>query len=122
MATTPQAGTQLIDALKQALVRGDAKTLAGLYDDQAVIEIVNQNSPPKSPRRLSGQAEILAYYEDVCSRALEHKVEAEIESGTRAAYLERCIYPDGVNVLATAMMTTRDGRILYQTTIEAWDQ
>ncbi|HVL26097.1 MAG TPA: nuclear transport factor 2 family protein [Thermomicrobiales bacterium] len=122
MATTPQAGTQMFDAMKAAFETSDAKALAAMYDDQAVIEVINQNAPPKNPRRIAGKDEIARYLVDVCGRNLQHHFEEQLVTGDHAAYLERCIYPDGVNVLSESIMTMRDGRILRQTTIEAWDQ
>jgi ketosteroid isomerase-like protein len=108
--------------MKQAMEGSDAATLAAMYDDQAVIEVVNQNSPPKNPRRISGKKEIQAYFDDVCGRALKHQFEDEVVAGDHAAYVERCIYPDGVNVLAASTMAMKDGRIMQQTIVEAWDQ
>jgi len=118
---TPQTGTQMFDAMLQAFERSNAAALADMYDDQAVIEVVNQNAPPKTPRRISGKAEIAAYYQDIVYRNLEHRIEEQLVAGDRAAYLERCMYPDGVNVLSASTMTLKEGKILHQMTIEAWD-
>jgi hypothetical protein len=112
----------MFDAMKLAFEQADANALAAMYDDQATIEIINQNAPPQNPRRIAGRDEITRYLMDVCGRELEHHFEEQLVAGDHAAYLERCIYPDGVNVLSESIMTLRDGRILRQTTIEAWDQ
>ncbi len=38
------------------------------------------------------------------------------------AFTEECTYPDGVRVLAESMLSLRDGKIVEQTTIQAWDE
>lgn len=109
-------------AIKNAMETRDGHALAGFYADNAVISIIDRNNPPSRPRELAGKAAISAFWNDVCSREMEHKVDATVASGNRIALTETCAYPDGLRVFCAAMMDIADGRIVRQTMIQAWDE
>lgn len=110
-----------IDAFARAIEASDGDALVVMYDDAAEIDLVNVNAPPARPHRLRGRQEIAAYVTDVCGRAMTHAIERRVQQGDTGAYVERCTYPDGVAVLAASVFETRQGRIVRQTTVEAWD-
>ena len=60
--------------------------------------------------------------DDVYSRDMTHKLEECVVQGDRAAFSESCEYSDGVRVLADSMLRLRDGKIVEQTLIQAWDE
>ncbi|WP_037676576.1 nuclear transport factor 2 family protein [Streptomyces griseus] len=107
--------------LRRAL-EGDASSLLSLYADDAELRIVDHNTQPSSPRVLHGRGEIGEMLNDIYGRDLSHKLEECIVQGDRAAYSESCEYSDGVRVLAESMVTLRDGKIVEQTMIQAWDE
>lgn len=121
MTVSAHASMFQIDDLKRAIESSDAGALVALYDDDAQIDMINQNSPPASPRRLQGKDEISAYLKDVYGRDMTHRVERCVQQEDSGAYIERCTYPDGVGVLAASVFEIRNGRIVHQTTVEAWD-
>jgi hypothetical protein len=41
---------------------------------------------------------------------------------SRVSFNEACEYPDGTKVLSAMMLDIRDGKILRQTSVEAWDE
>ena len=59
---------------------------------------------------------------DVYSREMTHKLENVVMDGDHVAFMESCQYPDGVRVLVTSVADLRDGRIVDQTSIQAWDE
>ena len=67
-----------IAALKRAIETRDARTMAAFYADDALLRIIDCDNPPSKPRELAGKGAIVAYYDDVCSRAMTHKVETSI--------------------------------------------
>jgi hypothetical protein len=71
---------------------------------------------------LRGRDEIGELLDDVYGRDMAHKLEDCVVQGDRAAFSESCEYPDGVRVLAESMVTLRDGKIVEQTMIQAWDE
>ena len=62
-----------IAALKRAIETRDARRMAAFYTDDALVRIIDCNNPPSKPRELRGQGAIVAYYDDVCSRAMTHR-------------------------------------------------
>ncbi|MFI1505393.1 nuclear transport factor 2 family protein [Streptomyces sp. NPDC020597] len=110
------------EALRQGIEGQTAATLLSLYADDAELRLVDHNTQPSKPRVLHGRDEIAQLLDDVYSRDMTHKLEECVVQGDRAAYSESCRYPDGVRVLAESMITLRDGKIVEQTMIQAWDE
>ncbi len=69
--------------LKRAIEARDARGLSGFYADDAVLRIIDHSSPPSKPRELTGKAAIAAFHDDVCGRAMTHRVEAGVADGDR---------------------------------------
>jgi hypothetical protein len=107
--------------LKHAIEARDAPTLSSFYADDAVLRIIDCNNPPSKPRELKGRGAIMAYYDDVCSRAMTHNVESGLADGDRLAFTQACAYPDGARVFCAAMLELADGKISKQTVVQAWD-
>ena len=110
-----------INELKHAIESRNAAGLLALYADDAVMRIIDRDNPPSRPRELAGRAAIGAFYDDVCSRAMTHKVEAGVADGQRLAFTEACAYPDGTRVFCSAMIELANGKIARQTNVQAWD-
>jgi ketosteroid isomerase-like protein len=107
--------------LRRSVEGRDADAILGLYADDATIEIVDVANPPSSPRRLNGRAEIEAHLRDVYAREMSHEVDLVAQSGDALAYAVRCAYPDGTRVLCSAIGQLRDGRIVREVVVQAWD-
>ena len=110
------------EAMRRAIEESDYDALVALYADDAEFRTVNKNSPPSSPMVLRGKEEISEMLRDVCGRAMAHHIEDEIVGENRVAFNEACEYPDGVRVLGATTMELRDGMIVRQTNVEAWDE
>jgi hypothetical protein len=113
--------TVTIADLKRAIEGRDANTLSGLYADNAVVRIIDRDHPPSMPQELHGKAAIAAYYNDVCGRAMTHRVEAGIADGSHLAFTQACAYEGGAKVFCSAMIELGDGKIIRQTNVQAWD-
>ncbi|UDF29046.1 UNVERIFIED_ORG: nuclear transport factor 2 family protein [Roseateles sp. XES5] len=115
---------KVVDAatLKNAIETRDGRALAAFYAEDASIRIIDKQNPPSRPRELAGKTAISAFWDDVCSRDMEHKVDATVDSGNRIALTETCAYPDGTRVFCAAMIDIADGHIVRQTMIQAWDE
>jgi ketosteroid isomerase-like protein len=109
-------------AIKRALETSDADTLVALYAEDAEMEIVDRNRPPSTPMRLIGRPAIEAFWRDVCGRQMTHAVGEEVVATGRAAFVERCAYPDGCHVVSAMTLELRDGRIRRHLTVQAWDE
>lgn len=103
-------------------IEGQAATLLSLYADDAELRVVDRNTQPSHPKVLHGRDEIAEMLDDIYRRDMTHKLERCVVQGDQAAFSESCEYPDGVRVLAESMVSLRDGKIVDQTLIQAWDE
>ncbi|MDR6975815.1 hypothetical protein J2X68_002503 [Streptomyces sp. 3330] len=110
------------DTLRRGIEEQTAATLLSLYAEDAELRVIDHNTQPSQPMVLHGRDEIGRMLDDVYSRDMTHKLEECIVQGDRAAFSESCRYSDGVRVLAESMLTLRDGKIVEQTMIQAWDE
>jgi ketosteroid isomerase-like protein len=114
--------TLSIPALKQAIEGRDAKTLASFYAEDALVRVIDRDNPPSKPRELEGKAAIAAYYNDVCGRAMTHRIDSAVADGKTMAFTQACAYPDGTKVFCAVMLELNGGKIIRQTAVQAWDQ
>ena len=121
MATQTTGGLDF-EVLRRAIEGRDADTLLGFYADDAEVLTVNRNTTPSSPNVLRGKEEIADHLRDVCGREMTHRVENEVLGEGRIAFQEACEYPDGVRVLGAQTLEVRDGKIVRQVNVEAWDE
>lgn len=110
------------EALRRGIEEQDASTLLSLYADDAELRVIDRNTQPSHPMVKHGRREIGAMLSDVYGRDMTHKLEQVVVQGDQVAYTESCQYPDGVRVLASAMLSLRDGKIVDQTVLQAWDE
>src|SRR5262245_1601367 len=100
--STSKAKPVTVAGLRRAIEGRKASALAGLYAEDAVIQVIDRDNPPSKPRRLQGRSDISAYFEDVCGRDMTHKVESSVTAGNRLAFTQSCAYPDGTKVFCSA--------------------
>ena len=110
-----------IPALRRAVEGRDGHALAGFYAPDAVMKIIDSAHPPSNPLLIKGHDAIAAYYDDVCGRAITHKVAFGIAEGDRLAFTQDCTYPDGKRVFCSATLHTDGGKIVSQVAVQAWD-
>lgn len=121
--TTSAAPTAFdTDALRRGIEQQDAATLTALYADDAEIRMIDRRTQPSHPMVMHGRSSIHGMLADVYGRRMSHKLEQVVVDGDHLAFMESCVYPDGTRVLATSMADLRDGRIVDQTSIQAWDE
>jgi hypothetical protein len=113
-----------VAALRTGIEERDAEAMRGLYEQDARVTVVDQRDQPSHPHEIAGETAIGEYIDDLFGREMEHRLEQVVlsEDGRHAAYLERCRYPDGTRVMCTSMLDLRDGRIVSQTSLQAWDE
>src|SRR5262249_55931628 len=89
----PKPRSVSLAALKRAIEGRKASALAGLYADDAIVQVIDRDNPPSNPRNLKGRGVIASYFEDVCGREMTHKVEAGVVMRNRLAFTQSCAYP-----------------------------
>lgn len=110
------------DTFRRAIEERDAVALLGLYAEDAELHVVDRNDQPSHPRIVRGRQEIGDYLADVCGRDMTHTIERLVAAAEHAAFLQACSYPDGGRVLCAAVLDLRDGLIVRQSGVQAWDE
>jgi ketosteroid isomerase-like protein len=110
------------EALRRAQEQRDLDTMLTFYADDAEMLIVNRATPPSSPHTLRGKEKIAQYLGDVFGREMSHRIENEVLGEERVAFNVACEYPDGVKVLSSEILDVRDGKIVRQVEVVAWDE
>lgn len=121
---TEQRSAQKIDfeVLRRAGEQRNPDAMLELYADDAEVRIVDRNTPPSSPRVLRGKEEIAEYLRDIFGRDMTHTIENEVVGEDRVAFNVACEYPDGTRVLAAQNLEVRDGKIVREVEVVAWDE
>ena len=114
--------TDVSHFLHQGLENHDVETLMSLYDDDAELLLIDQNHPPSMPRCLYGKEEISDYFKDVLGRSVTHHIEEEVMAHNHLAYTDNCEYPDGSRVFTSSMATMKNGKIVREVDVQAWDE
>jgi ketosteroid isomerase-like protein len=109
-------------AIKKAIEGRDGKMLSSFYTDDALVRVIDRNNPPSKPREIRGRAAIGTFWDDICSRAMTHKVDTTIADGDHLAFTQACAYPDGTKVFCAAVLDLKGGKIARQTVVQAWDE
>lgn len=109
-------------AIKQAIETRDGRALAGFYADNAVTRVIDRNNPPSRPREIRGKSAITSFWDDICGRAMTHRVDVSIAEGDKLAFTQACSYPDGARVFCMSVVGLKDGLIADQTIVQAWDE
>jgi hypothetical protein len=113
--------TSTTDVLRRAFATRDTDTLLALYAEDAIVEIVDAVHTPSHPLRLDGHGPLRAHYDDVFARDMTHEADIVLASGDALAYTLRCTYADGTKVVCAATATVRDGLIVREVGVQAWD-
>ena len=86
------------------------------------MRIIDRDNPPSKPREIKGRAAIDTFWDDMCGRAMTHKVETTVAEGSRLAFTQACSYPDGAKVVCLSVLELRDGLVARQTAVQVWDE
>jgi hypothetical protein len=110
-----------VDAFVRAIEGRDADAQIAAYAADAVIETVDHDNPPSRPAVLRGSEEIGGYLRDVCARDMRHQVTDSVLGADRFAFVVSCRYPEGQRVRCVGVAELRDGKIVRQSGVQAWD-
>jgi ketosteroid isomerase-like protein len=121
MATAPTTrGTY--QALKSAMESRDADAVLALYDDDAVLVRYNKATPPAAPLQVTGKEQLATGFRDVFSRDLTHSLGNEVVSDDRISFTVECEYGTGERVMVSSVCDLRDGKVVHQIDVEAYDE
>lgn len=111
-----------LETFTRAIEERDASTQLAMYARDAQVTLADKVAQPGSPRALHGRGEIQSWLEDVCARDMTHDVGHTVRDDRGVAFTEECRYPNGANVLCATVLEIRDGLIVRQVGVQAWDE
>jgi hypothetical protein len=115
-------GLDLLEALRRAQEEHDLKLMVDLYAEDAVLRRIDRNNPPSSLVELRGREQIAHYWRDIFERNMTHRLEDAAAGEDRVAFNVACEYADGTKVLAAENLEVRDGKIVREVIVQAWDE
>jgi quercetin dioxygenase-like cupin family protein len=121
MASGAGEGTLDLDMLRQGIEGHDTEAMLSLYADDAEISVVDQRHTPSHPHVLRNRDQIQAFLQGVFGRDMTHRVDHIVAGDGSVSFSERCEYPDGTRVLASAVLDIDAGHIIRQELVQAWD-
>jgi SnoaL-like domain len=119
--TNMESNVFSLPALSRAIETRDSAAMRDFYAENARIRVIDRDHPPSRPQEIIGRGAIAAYFDDVCGRAMTHKVENGLVNSEHFAFTQACAYPDGTRVFCSAMAELKGGKIASQTIVQAWD-
>jgi ketosteroid isomerase-like protein len=110
-----------VDALRLAYANRSVEGLLALYAEDATVEIVDAVHMPSHPHRLTGREALRAHFEDVFARDMTHETDIVAATPSALGLSLRCTYADGTKVVCAATAVVRDGLIVREVGVQAWD-
>lgn len=110
------------EALRRGIEGRDAEALAGLYAADAELQVVDCRDQPSRPKVVRGRDEIAGYLADICGRDMTHSLERLVVTDEAASFVQDCRYPSGARVLCMVHLDIKDGKVIRQYGVQAWDE
>jgi ketosteroid isomerase-like protein len=114
-------GTFDFAAYSRAFVEKDLEPWLGFYADDAEWIEYKPTAPPSAPVRMSGKAAIRAFLDGVAASDIGLALSDAVVGDDRVAFCVTCDLGGGRRVIENVILTIRDGRIVRQVDVEAWD-
>ena len=97
-----------------------ARWLAFYSEDAEWVEY-RHTDPPRSPNVMRGREEIGAFIERVAEMPLTLELGNEVLGEERIAFACTVTFTEGDRIIEHVIADVRDGRIVRQVDVEAWD-
>ena len=108
-------------AFRAALETRDVARWLPFYADDAEWLEYRHANPPRSPHVMRGREEIGRFLEEVAASRIELSISNEVLGDARAAFTITVERADGRLIIENVIVDHRDGRIVRQLEVEAWD-
>jgi len=109
------------EAFKRAFESQDIDAWLTFFDKNAEWIEYRHNAPPASPNRMCGKTEIGAFLGRVKGSNVRLELSDEVLGPTRAAFCVTCTLASGRRIIENVIVHLKDGKILRQVDVEAWD-
>lgn len=121
MTATTQTGFDF-NAYRRAIEASNPEALAAFYADDAECTMIDAQNPPGAPLVRRGKAEIAETLEGQYPEGLAHRIEEQVLGDQRVAYLQRCHYPEGQEVVCHVLLDLRGEKIARARCVQAYDE
>jgi ketosteroid isomerase-like protein len=119
---TVQTGTSLdVEILRRGYEEWDVEALLELYSDDLELIQIDRDNPPSSPRTRHGKEVLRGMLEHCAGAGVRATVENAVADGDRAAATITCEFPGGRKVMANAVLTVEDGRVVRELDVLSGD-
>jgi ketosteroid isomerase-like protein len=108
-------------AFRAALEARDVERWLPFYADDAEWLEYRHGNPPRSPHVMRGREEIGRFLDDVAGSQIELEISNEVLGDERAAFTITFTRTGGRRIVENVIVDHRDGRIVRQLEVEAWD-
>jgi ketosteroid isomerase-like protein len=119
---TVQTNTSLdLETLRRGYEEWDIEALLGIYADDVELIQIDRDNPPSSPRTRHGKDVLRGMLEHCAAAGVTATVENAVADGDRAAATITCEFPGGRRVMANAVLTVEDGRVVRELDVVSGD-
>jgi len=108
-------------AFRSALEARDVARWLPFYADDAEWREYRHTNPPRSPNVMRGHAAIGRFLEGIAGSELELAISNEVLGNGRTAFTITVTRAGGRRIIENVILDHRDGRIVRQLEVEAWD-
>jgi len=108
-------------AYKRAFEAKDVEAWIAFYAEDAEWIEYTPDAPPRAPVVMCGRAAIRSFLERVAADPVRLSISDEVIAGDRAAWMVVCELGAGRRAIENTVVTLRDGLIVRQVEVEAWD-
>ena len=110
-----------LSGYKRAFEAKDVDAWIAFYAEDAEWIEYTPEAPPRAPVVMRGKAAILDFLRGVAADPVRLSITDEVTAGDRAAFMVTCDLGDGRRAIENTVITLRDGLIVRQVEVEAWD-
>jgi hypothetical protein len=117
------AEENLVQTLRRAHEEDDVELALSLYFEHAEVRVFDHANPPDAPEVSRGPERIAEYLRRLYGKQMTQRVGAALQDVVmgegRISFSVKREYADGTKCLAAESYEVHEGKIIYQTNIEA---
>lgn len=122
MTTQTQDHTTFdLDGMRTALHAWDVDALMRYYADDVEFSQIDQQTPPSAPQVVRGRDAVEQMFRHVAASGIQTRIVDAIIGDGRLALAVECTTPGGGHIYDHTFIDLRDGLVVRQAAVAAWD-
>ena len=110
-----------LDGLRTALHAWDIDALMSYYAEDVEFQQIDHTTPPSAPQIVHGRDALERMFRREAASGIRTRIVDAIEGDGRLALAVRCETPSGGRVYDHTFIDLRDGLVVRQSAVAAWD-